>query len=914
MRYIADENGYLLDVSFGADISCNDKECTEYTGDVPEGYDNLVDWFAQECDKLHRWHIVEGQLTFDESAVDPPSAEMPDFMTLVWENDAPDTAITTKTLTVNLRGYDLVAIEYKFKTSTEQRKIAFGKVGTSVALDVISQSFYLGSRICELYNDRVEILAADYSAGGSADPKNYMIPTRIYGIKGKTTVTVVNTDGKLPFGGSSAWLDDNGDVSQLYQIDGYVWGYVEGTGWTKSGTRFRVVSSEGAMTNTDGLPYLLREGDAGTVYAFQEASGDANTPVYDGLPETANEGDIVAVGGKKYKASVTTGEVLNCTNLAKNFETGRISSSGGIDATSTAATTVADYFLLAVGDVFRIKGFGALDDYNTAFYSDNTGSVVSASKPSTWPGTGYGSYTYDAASETAIITILTVSNNKYMRVSGKLTGTTSDVVITKNEEITTRTETIVKWTEVGTYQPPVAAGWKPTGETRDVIDSITTAGSNGQEAVYSSDGYVYTYIAGATWMALSKYEESGGPVDKEFSYTSTNAVQNKVITAKFEELEIEAKSNSAEIAELNVKVAGLVTGGQTTEVPAVWKNAVAACIAKIKALQVGRNCITFPFFSDNHQRNGYAGLLIAHIMKECSIPYCFFGGDSISSGTIADEAEMIAQDRAFDSIMAYVPNGRFCRAVGNHDGYWTDGTNKFYYDRDGIYDLFLREEAIAQNKHFGDDGTYYYVDDIASKVRFVVLNTNGIQGESKTFDSTQLAWLQNTALQFSESNWAAVFISHQPITNNYHSLISNAGEVQEIIEQFIADGGNVVGWFAGHIHRDRIFEGGYGTVTYKGKSYTSFDENQNSRVNASTGKTETYSLSTDTLKAPHYPLPFKTITITSDATSIAYDEDMKHAIASDDQSHAIDFVTINKATRKVNITRLGIGSDRSYTY
>ena len=74
-------------------------------------------------------------------------------------------------------------------------------------------------------------------------------------------------------------------------------------------------------------------------------------------------------------------------------------------------------------------------------------------------------------------------------------------------------------------------------------------------------------------------------------------------------------------------------------------------------------------------------MLIAYIMKECNIPYAFFGGDSISSGVIADEATMIEQDRLFDASMAYIPNGRFCRAVGNHDGYWTDGTNKFNYDR-----------------------------------------------------------------------------------------------------------------------------------------------------------------------------------------------------------------------------------------
>ena len=71
---------------------------------------------------------------------------------------------------------------------------------------------------------------------------------------------------------------------------------------------------------------------------------------------------------------------------------------------------------------------------------------------------------------------------------------------------------------------------------------------------------------------------------------------------------------------------------------------------------------------------------------------------------------------------------------------------------------------------------------------------------------------------------------------------------------------------------------------------------------------------------PTTDLGFTQVIITSDHTGIAYNNDdgtvsdTKHTPANDDKSHAIDFVTINKATRTVTITRLGVGSDRSYTY
>ena len=269
-------------------------------------------------------------------------------------------------------------------------------------------------------------------------------------------------------------------------------------------------------------------------------------------------------------------------------------------------------------------------------------------------------------------------------------------------------------------------------------------------------------------------------------------------------------------------------------------------------------------------------------MKECSIPYCLFGGDAIDSGYLT-ESQMIGQDKAFDTVLSQIPNGRVCRAVGNHDGFWNDNGAKGYYTRAQVYELFLRDEGTAQNKHFGEDGTYYYVDDIASKVRFIVLNTNSetISAGSESIDSTQLLWLQNTALSFNESGWGVVIISHCPISNHYHANVANATEVIATVNNSNVD---VIGWFSGHIHRDRMY-------THSAVGSTDGVEGTNGD-----------------------PLGFTQIVITSDHTSIAYDDSTKHAVADDDLSHAIDFVTVNKDTRTVNITRLGIGNDRSYTY
>ena len=705
----------------------------------------------------------------------------------------------------------------------------------------------------------------------------------------------------LPYGGSKEWLEANGDTAQLYQIDGYVWGYVESNGWTKSGTQFLVVSSESAMTNKGGTPYLLRSGDEGTAYSYTEASGDVGIPVYDTKPTTANEGDVIAVGGRKYKATITETQVPNFTDLAHNFEVGRLNSSGAVVSADEANTyTCIDYIPVITGTVVRIKGYGECISHNTSIYN-NDKTIDASNKLNDL--SYYGTYVYDSSSGIATFTYtksgLTSASPRFMRFSSQVVGTTDDVIITVDKEITYKTETSVTWTDIGAYTPPVSAGWSATDETYDVIDSLSATANNGASAVYSVDGYLYSYIIGSAWVQTSKYNAPTLSIDGQLSDTSTNAVQNKVVTEALNEVKVKANGNASEITAIHERIANIETGSGTVAIPTWWQSAVDTCVAKIKTLQVGRNCVTFPFFSDNHTRDGkaqYMGILIAHVMKECGIPYCFYGGDAITSAlasTADSDAEFKAQAKAFDAAMSYIPDGRFCMALGNHEGYLKQNTSiegsiTVTYDRNQTYDIFLRGEGTAQNKHFGGDGTYYYVDDIASKVRWIVLNTNGIGNDD--LDSAQLLWFRDKALKFGESGWGVVIVSHFPVTRHHNASggFTNNTTVISMLQNYMngsdANKADIIGWYSGHIHRDRI---------YTGVSVNDTDDTEGAAMG------------------------FKQITITSDHTAIAYpvgNSPTTHPIDNSDKSHAIDFVTINKNTRTVNITRLGIGDDRSYTY
>lgn len=67
MRYILNNEGYVYDISFGADIYCDLGDCKQYTGEIPSGFNSLEQWHDEEIERLNAWKIVEGNLVFDES-------------------------------------------------------------------------------------------------------------------------------------------------------------------------------------------------------------------------------------------------------------------------------------------------------------------------------------------------------------------------------------------------------------------------------------------------------------------------------------------------------------------------------------------------------------------------------------------------------------------------------------------------------------------------------------------------------------------------------------------------------------------------------------------------------------------------------------------------------------------------------
>lgn len=158
-----------------------------------------------------------------------------------------------------------------------------------------------------------------------------------------------------------------------------------------------------------------------------------------------------AVSGGKITISNVTGNIVITavaeeikaayTNLAKTFTTGSRLNSSYTITTSTLQNSVVcdDYIPFEAGTTVRIKGLrmGTVDGVNHCVAFLNASKANLASNNHTYPGEN-GSKTINWKKETDEVYQYNNVNNadcKYMRISGVLVGSTSDVIITKNEPI-----------------------------------------------------------------------------------------------------------------------------------------------------------------------------------------------------------------------------------------------------------------------------------------------------------------------------------------------------------------------------------------------------------------------------------------------------------------------------------------------
>ena len=300
---------------------------------------------------------------------------------------------------------------------------------------------------------------------------------------------------------------------------------------------------------------------------------------------------------------------------------------------------------------------------------------------------------------------------------------------------------------------------------------------------------------------------------------------------------------------------------------------------------------------------------MAKMLDDCEVPFAIISGDVNTRASYAEESDLInAQASMLTHLYPLWGTDRLLVALGNHDGCYGDssGYYKKQFTPEKMWQTFFRGQALDFRRVFSDDGMYYYIDNIAQKTRFIVLNSHfgGEYAEddngwavnnrfsTSCYGQAQLDWLANVALDMPDG-YSAIITAHVPpnvtytvdkaqfigIINAYCNKTTYSGSYagvdgwtsNNISVDFANAKGEIIAMFAGHVHGD--------------------------------------SIDTTTMSCP-----IITILSAGATANDPYAETAPTRTAGTDTETNFDMVVINKTTKTINCVRVGAGEDREFSY
>lgn len=286
---------------------------------------------------------------------------------------------------------------------------------------------------------------------------------------------------------------------------------------------------------------------------------------------------------------------------------------------------------------------------------------------------------------------------------------------------------------------------------------------------------------------------------------------------------------------------------------------------------------SFVFITDYHDtsNSGNSANLIRHIMDNSPVGFVCLNGDLINDRQTKDLGiqALIGVVKKF----GFLPTDKFFVTIGNHE-FNNASNNESYRSRQ----LSLNDVYSAVSKHSEAyirdvDGLDFYVDNHAQKTRYYFIGSsigsNPFSKANKWFAESlttihvgyKVIVFSHIGLNNSASDWETSMDKIVAMLEAYkaHTSYTLDGAVYD----FSAKNGDVIAVFSGHMHLD-------------GALYTTSG------------------------------IPF--IATTCDAFSEEYGTLTRTKDTITEQ--AFDVVQIDRANRKIYMTRIGAGSDREFTY
>lgn len=227
---------------------------------------------------------------------------------------------------------------------------------------------------------------------------------------------------------------------------------------------------------------------------------------------------------------------------------------------------------------------------------------------------------------------------------------------------------------------------------------------------------------------------------------------------------IRAKNGTAEALTLDGMAAAIMAlqTFNTMGLPEYWLTHLSAKADECNTAlaEAGEGAVAFWFFTDSHNKynSGYTGKLLRYMANATGVRRVINGGDILDYQN--SQSEITALFDGFTSdVVNHFPD--MMLAAGNHD--------RNPYGTPVLTDAQYYEQFFSHMAQHGADGkTYYYVDDDALKVRFLVVDSretsiaysisNGDAAE-KAYAQAEAQWIYDT-LNATPQGYTVIAISH----------------------------------------------------------------------------------------------------------------------------------------------------------
>lgn len=338
----------------------------------------------------------------------------------------------------------------------------------------------------------------------------------------------------------------------------------------------------------------------------------------------------------------------------------------------------------------------------------------------------------------------------------------------------------------------------------------------------------------------------------------------------------------------------------TVHFPDYYRSHMQDRVATINAKLTSPDNFGFGFITDVHAEYNmkHFPALIDEVRTKTPVTEFLGGGDWAtawfdSSNDTDNKPELFHFFEELQSLFKGVP---LLKTVGNHE--WAYGANNAYnITSQEMYAYYLRDEdKMFSSIQWGPDHTYYYWDDQQAKCRFISLNvmdypdtvkpTGNADNKEWYFkvSNTQINWLKATLNSVPDGYVVAIESHLVPLNADQFAsfpaakigtTITNGEDLQAIASAYAAKTGDfasakgdLLGWFGGHYHADDI-------TVRNGVTY---------------------------------------ITTLADCMSVWGIEGVPQKTAGTVSEQAFDVATVDRASRRVSLTRIGDGADRSFMY